>query len=265
MCKPFENSEKPRETGAQGACANHLKTSIDLGNPTQSETKSARENQLKTKKEEDREKKTSLHHDKASEIDYSEFNIQELIEAYSKISTGDQWLRHQTQIQNINRLFEEKFRKDLEANKKVFIDGGGNEIDFFYKPAYKKQFDHLGYEYRKKKRTHYKELKASHKINLERKKAIIEEIKALISADKNINSVYKKFRTLQESWYSTGPVSRAENQNLWETFKHHVERFYDFLHLNRELRELDFKNNYEEKLKIIERAEALKDLSLIHI
>jgi hypothetical protein len=118
----------------------------------------------------------------------------------------------------------------------------------------------LGYEYRKKRRNHYKEQEAAQKVNLERKKAIIEEIKGLIGADDNINNIYKSFRTLQESWYSTGPVSRSENQNLWETFKHHVERFYDFLHLNRELRELDFKHNYEEKLKIIERAEALKEL-----
>lgn len=212
------------------------------------------------KKDEDKVKKITIPHDKASEIDYSKLNIQELIEAFSKISAGDQWLRSQAKIQNINRLFEEKFHKDVEANKKVFINEGGNEIDFFYKPEYKKQFDQIGYEYRKKKRAHYKEQEVSHKVNLERKKNIIEEIKGLISADININTIYKKFRTLQESWYSTGPVSRAENQNLWETFKHHVERFYDFLHLNRELRELDFKHNYEEKLKIIERAEALKDL-----
>ena len=216
--------------------------------------------EIETKQEGDRVKKTTIPPDKASEIDYSKFNIQELIEAFSRISSGDQWLRNQNQIQNINRLFEEKFHKDVEANKKVFIDKGGNEIDFFYKPEYKKKFDQIGYEYRKKKRTHYKEQEASHKVNLERKKTIIEEIKALISADKNINSTYKKFRTLQESWYNTGPVSRAENQNLWETFKHHVERFYDFLHLNRELRELDFKHNYDEKLKIIERAESLKNL-----
>ena len=56
-----------------------------------------------------------------------------------------------------------------------------------------------------------------------------------------------------------GLVPRAESQNLWETYKHHVEKFYDFLHLNRELRELDYKHNYEEKLKIIERAEVLQE------
>ena len=194
------------------------------------------------------------------ETDFSKLNIQELIETFTAISTGDQWLKSHAQLQNINRLFEEKFHADVEANKKAFIDGGGNEIDFFYKPEYKKHFDQVGFEYRKKRRDHYKEQEAAYKINLERKKNIIDEIKGLIGADENINTIYKRFRTLQESWYSTGPVSRAENQNLWETFKHHVERFYDFLHLNRELRELDFKHNYEEKLKIIERAEALKEL-----
>lgn len=194
------------------------------------------------------------------EINYSKLGIEELIQAFKEITTSEQWLRSHSKIQNINRCFEEKFHKDVESNKKAFLEGGGNEIDFFYKPEYKKQFDQLGFEYRKKRRTHFKEQEAAHKVNLERKKAIIEEIKSLIGADENINTIYKNFRTLQESWYGTGPVSRSENQNLWETFKHHVERFYDFLHLNRELRELDFKHNYEEKLKIIERAEALKDL-----
>lgn len=193
-------------------------------------------------------------------VDYSKLSIEELIEAYKDLTTNDHWLKNHTQIQNINSLFEDKFHADVEAKKKTFIEEGGNEIDFFYKPEYKKEFDQLGYEYRKKRRNHYKEQEAAQKVNLERKKAIIEEIKGLIGADDNINNIYKSFRTLQESWYSTGPVSRSENQNLWETFKHHVERFYDFLHLNRELRELDFKHNYEEKLKIIERAEALKEL-----
>jgi hypothetical protein len=194
------------------------------------------------------------------EVNYSTLNIGELIVAFKEVTTSDQWLLNHSKIQNINRHFEEKFHADVESTKKAFLEGGGNEIDFFYKPEYKKQFDQLGYEYRKKRRTHFKEQEAAQKVNFERKKAIIEEIKSLIGADENINTIYKNFRTLQESWYSTGPVSRAENQNLWETFKHHVERFYDFLHLNRELRELDFKHNYEEKLKIIERAEALKEL-----
>src|SRR5690606_29738471 len=41
------------------------------------------------------------------------------------------------------------------------------------------------------------------------------------------------------------------------TYHHHVENFYDFLHLNREFRDLDFKHNLDAKLKLITRAEEL--------
>ncbi|MEK9613244.1 MAG: DUF349 domain-containing protein, partial [Flavobacteriaceae bacterium] len=197
--------------------------------------------------------------EEAQEIDFESMNMEGFIQMYEKITTQEQWLKNHKQIQKANQVFENKFRKDLETQKKTFLEQGGNEIDFFYKPEYKKQFDQLGYDYRKKRRAHYKEQEASHKVNLERRRAIIDEIKNLINVDENINTTYKTFRTLQESWYNTGQVPRSESQNLWETFKHHVERFYDFLHLNRELRELDFKHNYEEKLKIIEQAEALQD------
>ena len=213
----------------------------------------------KIAKEETSEKSDTEQYEDREAKDYTGAHVEELIEVFKELSTRSDWLKNHSEIQKVNQLFEEKFRADLEAVKKKFIKEGGNEIDFFYKPEYKTTFDQLGFEYRKNRRKHYKEQEAAQKVNAERKKTIIEEIKGLIGADENINTIYNKFRTLQESWYSTGPVPRAENQNLWETFKHHVERFYDFLHLNRELRELDFKHNYEEKLKIIEQAEALKE------
>ena len=79
-----------------------------------------------------------------------------------------------------------------------------------------------------------------------------ETIKELIDQNQIDSKTYKKFRALQESWYNTGYVPRNETQNLWETFRHHTERFYAFLHLDREFRDLDYKHNYEEKLKIID-------------
>jgi hypothetical protein len=194
------------------------------------------------------------------ELDLSSLTLEDLIDKFELIVSGERWIKHHNDVQTINKLFEEKFQKDLETEKKLFMDGGGNEIDFFYKPEYKKRFDEIGYDYRKKRREHYKDQEVTQKVNLERKQALIEEIKSLINIDQNINTIYKTFRTLQENWYNIGMVPRTESQNLWETYKHHVEKFYDFLHLNRELRDLDYKHNYEEKLKIIEQAEILQEV-----
>ena len=215
--------------------------------------------------EKTKEKSEKIEYNKESEndsqspkVDLSSLTLKALIDKFELVVTSEKWIKHHNDVQTINKLFENRFQEDLQTQKKSFIDGGGNEIDFFYKPEYKKRFDQIGYDYRKKKREHYKDHETTQKVNLERKKAVIEEIKSLINIDQNINTTYKTFRTLQENWYNIGMVPRAESQNLWETYKHHVEKFYDFLHLNRELRELDYKYNYEEKLKIIEQVEILQ-------
>jgi hypothetical protein len=60
-------------------------------------------------------------------------------------------------------------------------------------------------------------------------------------------------------WKGIGPVPRTKYNTTWRNYHHHVERFYDLLHLNKDLRELDFKHNLEEKLKIVARAEHLSE------
>ncbi|NNL80396.1 MAG: DUF349 domain-containing protein, partial [Flavobacteriaceae bacterium] len=74
-----------------------------------------------------------------------------------------------------------------------------------------------------------------------------------------INTTYKNFKELQERWRHAGSVPRNNYNDVWRTYHHHVEIFYDFLHLNRELRDLDFKHNLEEKEKLIAQAEALAE------
>ena len=112
-----------------------------------------------------------------------------------------------------------------------------------------------------KKKRYFKDLSSNQKENLEKRQELIEKIKNLIIVDENPNKLYSKFKVLKEEWHNTGQVPITERNNIWETYRHHVSKFYDFLHLNRDLRELDFKHNYEEKVKIIERAEQLDKIN----
>ena len=124
------------------------------------------------------------------EVDLSSLTLEALIDKFELIVSGERWIKHHNDVQTINKLFEEKFQKDLETQKKSFTDGGGNEIDFFYKPEYKKRFDEIGYDYRKKRREHYKNQEVTQKVNLERKQALIEEIKNLINIDQNLSLIH---------------------------------------------------------------------------
>ncbi len=191
------------------------------------------------------------------EIVIDQLALEDFAGAMEKVLKNEQWMKLGQLVRDLQQSFDSQFLKVLQTKKAEFIEEGGNEIDFYFAPDYKKNFSALLKEYKQKKGKHFKELEASQKANLNRKKEIIEEIKSLIDQSEHNNSSYRQFKNLQEAFHNTGLVPRNEANNIWQTYKFHVERFYDFLHLNRDLRDADFKHNYTEKLKIIERAEAL--------
>lgn len=157
----------------------------------------------------------------------------------------------------IKSSFDTQFNTQLESEKESFLEQGNPETDFEFNPLIKRQFDALHQEYREKKAQYRKDFERLLQDNLKRKQEIIEGIKALLEAEENINTTFQTFKQLQSDWRSVGMVPKTYTEDLWANYHHHVERFYDFLDLNRELRDLDFKHNCEEKLKIIERTEAL--------
>ena len=99
--------------------------------------------------------------------------------------------------------------------------------------------------------------------NYRLKLEIIEELKALISSEETINVTFNRFRELQARWKEIGQVPQARVNDLWETYNLHVERFYDFVNINKELRDLDLKKNLEAKTALCEAAEALAEQSNI--
>ena len=203
--------------------------------------------------------------EKNIEHEWHSLDIEEYPTYLKEILKKSDWINQNTTINILNNDFESKFKLILHKKKIEFVNKGGNEIDFFFNPGYKKDFNDLLREYKNKKNQYFKDLSKKQKTNLARKKEIIEEIKKLIDKNQHDSNTYKNFKNLQDAFYSTGQVPRNENNNIWQTYKFHVERFYDLLHLNKELRDKDYSNNYQEKIKIIEKAEKLADVENIQI
>ena len=189
--------------------------------------------------------------------EYDKMSLESLVIELEKLVKGQKVQAIKAHVDGIKEEFNSKFNSLLEDKKSEFISDGGNEIDFYYSTPIQKRFKESYKEYRNKLHEHYKSLESNLKSNLTKKLEIIEELKGLINVEENINTTYKHFKELQERWRTTGPIPRDKYNNAWNSYHHHVEIFYDFLHLNRDLRDLDFKHNLDKKLKIIERAEEL--------
>jgi len=112
-------------------------------------------------------------------------------------------------------------------------------------------------EYRRRRDAFIANLEAEKEANLKVKQAIIEELKELVNSDETLNHTFNKFRELQQRWKDTGIVPQQHVKDLWETYNLHVENFYSFIKINKELRDLDLKKNYEQKVALCEQAEAL--------
>lgn len=149
-------------------------------------------------------------------------------------------------------------RTEVEAARRRFIEEGGAEEDFApsvdgVEIQLKEQFK----EYRRRRDEFIANLEAEKEANLQIKQGIIEELKELVTSDETLNHTFNKFRELQQRWRDTGIVPLQHVKDLWETYNLHVENFYSFIKINKELRDLDLKKNYEQKLALCEQAEAL--------
>ena len=157
----------------------------------------------------------------------------------------------------LTKAFEKEMAILKSSQRQTFIDEGGNPDAFYFNPPVIKDFNNLVRRYKSDRGTYYRCVEEKQQKNLEQRLALIAELKGLINVNQDIKATYKQFKDLQKRWKETGQVPRMEANNVWKTYHHHVGHFYDFLHLNRELRELDFKFNLEQKLKICEQAEVL--------
>ena len=188
--------------------------------------------------------------------DYTILSLEELVKELQNILSNNPVNKIKDQIEVIKSAFNIKFGALLAEKKKVFLEEGGNVIDFQFTSSVKGDYNTLLSDYKKQRDAHYNAIDKQMNDNLDKRVEVIDGLKSLIE-NADANTMYKEFRVLQDTWRSIGAVSKTRYNDTWKTYHHHVERFYDLLHLSNDFRDLDFKNNLEEKLKIIAKAEAL--------
>ena len=113
--------------------------------------------------------------------------------------------------------------------------------------------------YKKERAEYNRQLDAEREENLVKKLAVIEDLKALIEEQGDMKDAFPKFREIQNRWREIGPVPQQNFRDVNDTYQLYVEKFYDIVQINRELRDLDFRKNLEAKTEFCEQAEALAE------
>lgn len=161
-------------------------------------------------------------------------------------------------VEAIKIAFYKQHRAKVDAERKAYLEAGGLEEEFTpTEDTFEQRFKELFAIYREQRDKHIAEMEAAKEENLKIKLQIIEELKELVNSDETMTTTFTRFRELQTRWKETGLVPQQNVKDLWETYNLHVENFYNFIKINKELRDLDLKKNYEIKISLCEQAEAL--------
>lgn len=182
----------------------------------------------------------------------------ELVELFAQLLETKPVQSLRGDAEAIKIAFYKLRRSEVDAQRKEFLDAGGKEEEFSpLIDGAEVTLKELFARYRKMRDEFVAGLEQAKEENLKVKLAIIDELKELVNSDETLNHTFTKFRELQQRWKETGPVPQANVKDTWETYNLHVENFYNFIKINKELRDLDLKKNYEAKIALCEQAEAL--------
>lgn len=215
-------------------------------------------NEIEASNAEEHEDETLKARHEIPMLDYDTLSMEVLVEQLQKLVSNEKVMSIRDHVEEIKKAFLSKYNHFIEEKKEEFhAENPETTEDFQYHFPLKSKFDQFYTLYKDNKNTHFKSLQNNLKTNLENRLAIVEELKELINPNENIKDTLKHFNELRERWKNAGPIPKDKYNHVWNNYHFHVENFYDYLHLDREARDLDFKHNLELKQKIIVRVEEL--------
>ena len=151
-------------------------------------------------------------------------------------------------------------KEELAKEKEAFIAKGNEEAAFA--PAadeLEEQFKSLYAEIKEKRAAYNAAQDALKADNLAKKREIISKINEIAEDADNVNRQYSTVQQLQQDFKAIGEVPSENDTEVWKSYQVAVERFYDLLKMNKELRDYDFKKNLEQKQALCAEAEALDE------
>ena len=190
--------------------------------------------------------------------DLSGKSKQELVEMFESLLSSEPVQTLRKSVEAIKIAFYKLHRAEVDAARKAFEAEAAEGAEFTPQvDAMEVKLKDLFKEYRTRRDEYIANLDSIKEENLKIKLSIIEELKELVNSDETLNNTFAKFRELQQRWKETGLVPQQKVKDLWETYNLHVENFYNFIKINKELRDLDLKKNYEQKMQLCEQSEAI--------
>ncbi len=217
---------------------------------------SAAEEPAAEESEEHTEEEREAHEDHTA--DYSELSDEELLAEAARVLREVPIADARVPMLALRNTLLPRLDEVRQAALEAFVAEGGNALDFHFEQKVRERFYETYNEFKKRRGAWKAEQERALAVNLDVKKAIVEELKKLAESEElPTRATYNQFKKIFDRWKEVGPVPAEDARDLNATFRFLVDRFYDNLRLSQELRELDYKVNKEAKELLIRAVQEL--------
>ncbi|WP_264432103.1 DUF349 domain-containing protein [Flavobacterium agricola] len=190
--------------------------------------------------------------------DYESFTFDALVEELDHLLTEYPIVSIKNNVEEIKKVFTLKFNHLIEEKKDEYVNEHGNDLEFEYFLPAKTKFDGLLNKYKDRRNAHYNQLQNQLKSNLQNREALLAELKEVLdSSTEDAKSLVTKVNDIRNRWRNAGPIPKDKYNLVFNDYQFHIERFFEHLNMDREMREVEFQFNFEQKSKIIERVKEL--------
>ncbi|MCX6247296.1 MAG: DUF349 domain-containing protein [Bacteroidetes bacterium] len=154
-------------------------------------------------------------------------------------------------------FLKKKKEENLQQYETIAAEEGHKEVAPAVEDPLDTRFNEFFNIYKANKARFNEEQEKIKLLNLKKKNQILEELRVLVNSEETLKRTYDEFKNLQDRWKEIGMVPRTEINNLWQNYHFLVEKFFDKVKLNKELKDLDLKKNLEAKIALCEKTEEL--------
>lgn len=196
------------------------------------------------------------------EAEYAPLSLEDAVEELHRVAADPDYNRVKQRVGVLRSKIIALLKEERNQKLEQFLAEGGQKENFEpEKSNIERKFDNALQIFKNNKNKFLENIEAEKQRNLETKNGIIDALRKLLEENeatpKNLKELNDSFKELQEKWKNVGPVPQNESNNLWQNYHFYVEKFFDILRINRELKDLDLKKNLEQKIKLCEQAESL--------
>lgn len=191
--------------------------------------------------------------------DYDTMSMETLAAKMELLAGVDKVMSVKDHVEEIRKAFMSKYHHFIDEKRDEFLAENPDPTQQFeYHFPLKNSFDTFYNQYRNRKNAHFKSIQTNLEANLKNRLAIVDELKNLVTNPSGtIAASLKHLSDIRERWKNAGPIPKDKYNLVWNNYHFHLENFYDFLDLDREARDSEFKHNLEQKERIIARTEEL--------